>query len=121
MADARARRKEKLAAHAAFAEFLLLSDTSDQGLARVFEAIDVDGSGAIDVKELGTRPRQTPAQKRQLPAGDAMRLVGVKCTANSAKKVLKVIDTDGSGEIELDEFLTFFKKAPIYFLYLLHK
>ena len=40
-----------------------------------------------------------------------MRLVGVKCTANSAKKVLKVIDTDGSGEIELDEFLVFFKKA----------
>ena len=32
------------------------------------------------------------------------RLMGVKCTANSAKKVLKVIDTDGSGAIDIDEY-----------------
>jgi len=67
----------------------------EERLKKIFRQMDQDGSGAIDVKELA----------------DAMRLVGVKCTANSAKKVLKVIDTDGSGEIELDEFLVFFKKV----------
>ena len=39
-------------AQAAFAEFLVLSDTSDKGLEQVFNAIDVDGSGAIDGDEL---------------------------------------------------------------------
>lgn len=62
---------------------------------KLFNQIDADGSGEIDVDELA----------------DAMRLMGVKCTANSAKKVLKVIDTDGSGAIDIDEFLVFFKKV----------
>jgi WD40 repeat protein len=61
-------------------------------LQKVFRNIDQDNSGSIDVKELG----------------DAMRLLGVKCTANSARKVLKMIDTDGNGTIEIDEFLQFF-------------
>ena len=38
-------------------------------------------------------------------------MMGVKTTANSAKKVLAVIDTDGSGEISFDEFKTFFAKV----------
>jgi WD40 repeat protein len=62
---------------------------------KLFKQIDKDGSGSIDAEELQ----------------DAMRLMGVKCTANSAKKVLKVIDTDGSGEIDQEEFLVFFQKV----------
>jgi len=62
---------------------------------KVFRNIDADNSGSIDTNELA----------------DAMRLLGVKCTANSAKKVLKLIDTDGNGTIELDEFLAFFSKV----------
>ena len=57
----------------------------DEGeLRRVFDQFDSDKSGAIDVKELQ----------------DAMRMLGVKCSANSAKRVLAAIDKDGNGTVE---------------------
>lgn len=61
----------------------------------IFKQMDADGSGSIDVDELT----------------DAMLLLGVKCTKNSAKKVLAVIDKDKNGTIEWDEFYSCFVKV----------
>lgn len=63
-------------------------------LKKIFKQFDSDGSGNIDVGELK----------------DAMRMLGVKVSANAAQKILSKIDKDGSGTIEYDEFHEFFSK-----------
>eukprot|EP00746_Dinoflagellata_sp_MGD_P078736 gnl/MRDRNA2_/MRDRNA2_31463_c0_seq1.p1 gnl/MRDRNA2_/MRDRNA2_31463_c0~~gnl/MRDRNA2_/MRDRNA2_31463_c0_seq1.p1 ORF type:complete len:582 (+),score=130.65 gnl/MRDRNA2_/MRDRNA2_31463_c0_seq1:84-1748(+) len=67
----------------------------DAKLRKIFNQFDADKSGSIDVGELQ----------------DAMRMLGVKCSANSAKKVLDVIDTDKNGTVEWEEFHAFFVKV----------
>lgn len=62
-------------------------------LRQVFDTFDSDGSGEVDCKELH----------------HAMQMLGVKCNINSAKKVLGKIDKNGNGQIDWDEFSTFFK------------
>lgn len=64
-------------------------------LKSIFNQFDTDRSGSIDVGELQ----------------DAMRMIGVKCSQNSAQKVLAIIDTDKNGTIEWEEFLDFFGKV----------
>jgi len=64
-------------------------------LKNIFRMFDSDHSGSIDVSELA----------------DAMRILGVKCSANGAKKVLSVIDSDGNGTVEWEEFYDFFSKV----------
>lgn len=68
---------------------------TEEGLKKIFNQFDTDKSGSIDVGELN----------------DAMRLLGVKCSLNSAKKILTVIDTDQNGTIEWEEFHAFFAKV----------
>jgi len=67
----------------------------EAALKGVFARFDSDGSGSIDDSELM----------------NAMRMLGVKCTPNSAKKVLKMIDKDGNGTVEWEEFKIFFEKV----------
>eukprot|EP00933_Yihiella_yeosuensis_P041851 TRINITY_DN36252_c0_g1_i1.p1 TRINITY_DN36252_c0_g1~~TRINITY_DN36252_c0_g1_i1.p1 ORF type:complete len:511 (-),score=87.65 TRINITY_DN36252_c0_g1_i1:274-1806(-) len=64
-------------------------------LRTIFNRMDADGSGSICLSELT----------------DAMRLLGVKVSANSAKKVLAMIDDDGNGTVEWEEFRLFFSKV----------
>jgi len=67
----------------------------EEELRSIFRRFDEDGSGAISSEELQS----------------AMRLLGVKVSPNSAKKVLKVIDTDNNGTVEWEEFYAFFSKV----------
>merc|ERR1711918_17574 len=57
-----------------------------------FDLFDIDGSGTIDAKELGT----------------AMRALGMEDANNQdeIRKMIEAIDKDGSGTIDLDEFVT---------------
>jgi len=57
-----------------------------------FDLFDIDGSGTIDAKELGT----------------AMRALGMEDANNQdeIRKMIEDIDKDGSGTIDLDEFVT---------------
>merc|ERR1712006_81427 len=55
-----------------------------------FELFDIDGSGTIDAKELGT----------------AMRALGMDAKKEEIRKMIEDIDKDGSGTIDLDEFQT---------------
>merc|ERR1711990_1275309 len=53
-----------------------------------FDLFDIDGSGTIDAKELGT----------------AMRALGMETSAEEVRKMIEDIDKDGSGTIDLAEF-----------------
>jgi WD40 repeat protein len=64
-------------------------------LKRQFDWIDSDGNGTLELSELK----------------HACTQLGVKCTDNSAKKVFKMLDEDGSGAIDWQEFLKFFCKV----------
>merc|ERR1711871_1816538 len=55
-----------------------------------FELFDIDGSGTIDAKELGT----------------AMRALGFDDNKDGIRKMIEDIDKDGSGTIDFDEFLS---------------
>ena len=55
----------------------------------VFELFDRDNSGSIDSHELK----------------DAMKALGVYLTKDETAEVLKKVDRDGIGQIELDEFM----------------
>lgn len=61
----------------------------------IFDMFDSDGSGSIDMSELT----------------DAMKLLGVKCSKVSARKVFAMIDTSNNGLVEWEEFETFFSKV----------
>eukprot|EP00928_Gymnodinium_smaydae_P040335 TRINITY_DN27363_c0_g1_i2.p1 TRINITY_DN27363_c0_g1~~TRINITY_DN27363_c0_g1_i2.p1 ORF type:complete len:547 (+),score=119.85 TRINITY_DN27363_c0_g1_i2:87-1727(+) len=67
----------------------------EEELRKVFQHIDLDKSGGLDLGELE----------------QAARELGIKCSVNSMKKVFKMIDADGSGVIEWEEFKEFFGKV----------
>ncbi|CAE7496045.1 CML25 [Symbiodinium sp. CCMP2592] len=58
-------------------------------LKQVFQKIDLDGSGTVEMEEK----------------------LGIRCSKNSLKKVFKLIDTDGSGAIDFEEFSIFFARV----------
>eukprot|EP00397_Hematodinium_sp_SG-2012_P007006 GEMP01007046.1.p1 GENE.GEMP01007046.1~~GEMP01007046.1.p1 ORF type:complete len:525 (+),score=108.91 GEMP01007046.1:134-1708(+) len=64
-------------------------------LKKIFNQYDTDGSGEIDLKELC----------------DAVRTLGIKCTANGVRKVLSYIDQDGNHMVDWKEFYDFFSKV----------
>lgn len=64
-------------------------------LKQVFQKIDLDGSGTVEMEELDAAARE----------------LGIRCSKNSLKKVFKLIDTDGSGSIDFEEFSIFFARV----------
>lgn len=83
--------KESLASKEANAAAVMPLDE----LRRTFDGFDTDRSGELDLAEIQR----------------ACKKLGVKCTDNSAKKVFKSLDSDGSGFISWPEFLDFFCKV----------
>jgi len=79
----------------------LVQQRRNAALAKVFEAFDEDGSGAVEAGEL-------------LALGKARRKLGQKggewSEAQNAR-LLKKMDTDGSGTIDCEEFCSYFAEA----------
>lgn len=75
-------------------EFGRQTSMTEGELREVFHKFDIDGSGSIDEHELG----------------NAMRVFGIKCSANSCKKVMKQIDANGNGQVEWSEFVEYFSR-----------
>lgn len=65
-------------------------------LEQTFRKYDVDGNGHLDEKEMLVAMKD---------------IMGAKVTKAMVVKVMKEIDADGSGVIELDEFYDFFEKC----------
>ena len=61
----------------------------------VFHRMDADGSGELDEEELAA----------------ALAEMGLKITEAEVQLLMGAIDTDGGGTVDIDEFLTFLKKA----------
>ena len=59
---------------------------------RLFDGIDVDGNGALDSEEM-----------KQL-----FKDLGLELTQDQEATVMSRIDTDGSGEIDFDEFFAWY-------------
>merc|ERR1711959_322760 len=66
-----------------------LSDQQVRECREAFELFDTDSSGSIDAKELKT----------------AMRALGLDATSDEIRKMITDINKDGSGTIELEEFI----------------
>ena len=63
-------------------------------LAKLFRAVDTDQSGAIDAIELG----------------NALSVLGLRLSRQELRAIMKRLDSDGNGSINLPEFLVHFKK-----------
>ena len=59
---------------------------------RLFDSIDADGGGTLDIEEM-----------KQL-----FKDLGLELTQDQEATVMSRIDTDGSGEIDFDEFFTWY-------------
>ncbi|GAX79997.1 hypothetical protein CEUSTIGMA_g7437.t1 [Chlamydomonas eustigma] len=66
-----------------------LTDKQYEELQQVFKLMDDDGSGAIDIDELGA----------------AFKLLGFQLTKNEILQLMDQVDEDGSGELDFSGFL----------------
>lgn len=66
-----------------------LTGEQREEISTAFYLFDKDGSGSIDVIELK----------------DAMKALGIFMTKTEATEIMERIDKDGSGQLELDEFI----------------
>ena len=67
-----------------------LSHEQMEEIREAFELFDVDRSGSIDYRELKA----------------AMKALGVKVAKDELKKMITDVDADGSGSVELPEFIS---------------
>jgi len=74
-----------------------VSREKDVSLEEIFDSLDVDGDGAIDIKELG----------------ELFAALGTKLEDQAMQKLFFAIDTSKSGHISFTEFLSFVNRAKI--------
>ena len=67
-----------------------LSHDQLEEIKEAFNLFDVDHSGSIDYRELKA----------------AMKALGVKVDKSELRKMITDVDADGSGQVEIDEFIT---------------
>merc|ERR1719352_1713104 len=72
-------------------------DKSDAGLEKAFKAVDKDSSGNISAKEMNEH---------------IVKVYGSEMDPSIVKEMFKVADTDGDGEVSLDEFKTIMRAGP---------
>jgi Ca2+-binding EF-hand superfamily protein len=64
----------------------------------IFEATDIDGSGFVNGEEFTTKIKEDARLQAQF------RKIGVQVEAYSAAGLFQLLDLDGDGELDLDEF-----------------
>ena len=72
-------------------------DKSDEGLRKMFDEIDVDHGGSISSDEMGDHVR---------------KMYGESVDDEQVAAMMKAADTDGSGEVDFEEFKRFMRAAP---------
>ena len=72
-------------------------DKSDAGLEKAFKGVDADSSGKISAKEMNAH---------------ITKVYGSEIDESIVKEMFKVADTDGDGEVDLDEFKTIMRAGP---------
>ena len=83
-------------------------------LVRVFEAFDTDGSGEIGTEELQMLRRHESHDVGSWTSGRLLACVvkrrADRCACRNAKMIEK-LDADGSGEVDCEEFVSYFDKV----------
>ncbi len=74
-----------------------LSEEQIEVFKQAFDLFDADGSGVIDANELK----------------EAMRALGFEVTKKQDDEMIEEVDQDGSGTIDLDEFIYMMKKKLV--------
>lgn len=74
-----------------------LTEEQKEVIKEAFMLFDTDGSGAIDAKELK----------------EALRCLGFEATNADVKAMMTELDLDGSGNIDLDEFMIMMRKKMV--------
>ena len=72
-------------------------DKSDEGLAKAFEKVDADSSGKLSAAEMSAH---------------IASVYGGAMDESITTEMLKAADTDGDGEVSLDEFKTIMRAGP---------
>jgi len=72
-------------------------DKSDEGLAKKFVEVDADGSGKISTEEMRNA---------------IVAMYGEKLPEDTLEKMMKAADTDGDGEVDLEEFKVIMRAGP---------
>ena len=72
-------------------------DKSDGGLEKAFKGVDADSSGKISAKEMNAH---------------ITKVYGAEMDESIVKEMFKVADTDGDGEVDLNEFKTIMRAGP---------
>ena len=87
---------EALSGAATFQQVFASIDKSDEGLAKAFKKVDVDSSGYISAAEISAHIASVYG-----PMDESI-----------TTKMLEAADTDGDGEVSLDEFKTVMRAGP---------
>jgi Ca2+-binding EF-hand superfamily protein len=72
-------------------------DKSDAGLEKAFKGVDADSSGKISAKEMNAH---------------ITKVYGAEMDESIVKEMFKVADTDGDGEVDLNEFKVIMRAGP---------
>jgi len=99
LAARRAALEKEKEAEAAFQQAFASSlvDKSDDALAKAFAKVDTDASGQISAAEIRAH---------------IASVYGTGLDESIAAEMLKAADTDGDGEVSLDEFKTIMRAGP---------
>merc|ERR1712204_132377 len=99
LAAKRAALEKEKEAEAAFQQVFASSlvDKSDEGLAAAFAKVDADSSGNISATEMSAH---------------IASVYGGAMDESITTEMLKAADTDGDGEVSLDEFKTIMRAGP---------
>jgi Ca2+-binding EF-hand superfamily protein len=76
------------------AKYIDFDDKERQKYRAIFSALDIDGSGSIEVKELE----------------EPLIALGLANSRDEIERLVKMVDIDGTQEIEFDEFLMIMKE-----------
>ncbi|TXG64313.1 hypothetical protein EZV62_011307 [Acer yangbiense] len=92
-------------------------------VAKIFQVVDLDGDGFIDFKEFmevykkgGVRTRDIQSAFRMFDKNsdgkisaeeilEILQRLGERCNLQDCRKMVRAVDTDGDGMVDIDEFM----------------